>query len=951
MSKRITSKKLIIVDGNAMVFRAYYALLAQGLTNSKGQSTFAVYGFFRMFYKVLQTFKPSHILVVFDPAGKNFRYDIYPEYKANRSKTPEDLYEQLDEIIDILDHLHVSVHRPVNVEADDAIASFVEQNYQEFEACILISGDKDLYSILYPNVKMIRFKKGLTDYQQIDAKMLYDTLGLHIEQISDFMALTGDTADNVPGVKGVGEKTASKLIQAYGTLDKVYEQLDEIKPVGLQDKLRKDKDNAYLSFDLVELKKDLTFPFSLESLHKSSWEMEHLNVFQERNYPSLLADWLNLLDDSQTTASIHQSFVQNIRIIYSADDRAYVRSLVRKIDTICFDTETDGLQPILANLVGVSFAIHLDKKFYNVYVPIILKTPYSIHLDYQQVEDMQENYILVKEILENVAIKKIAQNAKYDTRICLNHDIHVASITYDTMLMSFLLYAGVRRSNLDTLAMEHFGYVMLSYKDLVGVGKKAKPLVEIPLEKLAFYACEDAELTYRCFFELFEELLSKKLVSLYRKIDLPLLFLLGEMEEHGVLLDIEQLKVLEKEYSSILLNLTQEIYKQVGEVFNIQSTKELQVILFDKLQLSASKKTVGGQFSTDASVLESLKEEHSVIPLLLDYRTYSKLLSTYLEPLAEHIINKTGRVHTSFSQVVASTGRLASSDPNLQNIPIRGQLGSNIRKVFIPQKDYELLSLDYSQIELRVLAHYSQDQNLLSAFRRGEDIHDWAVYLLFFRFFDPTKWTWNNEPINTQEQLLGGDIDLDILQKMKMSSKFKEKRSVAKVLNFSIVYGVTDWGLSQSLNISRELAKSYIDLYFEMFPKIKTLMQDFIDLARKKGYAENMFGRRRSIFGLSSKNRFERLAAERLAINTPVQSSAADILKFTMIKLSNTIKEQGFSSRILLQIHDELLFEVYKDEKKDFFDCAKNIMENTVQLDGVPLTVDGSFGLNWDSVK
>ena len=616
------------------------------------------------------------------------------------------------------------------------------------------------------------------------------------------------------------------------------------------------------------------------------------------------------------------------------------------LDEICVDTETTGLSPHDDEIFGVSLGWYEGKKLKSAYIPLPgADGGAGLNPDYADVDDPKKMLPLLKTFLENKKIAKIGQNIKFDLQVFRTAGIEVANYTEDTMLMSYLLNPNMRRHNMDDMAEDHLQYKTVTFSELVGKGKTALPIGAVPLDKLSHYACEDAEVTLELRNVVFPKVKKAELAKIYSEIDVPLAKVIAEMEYEGVSIDTPYLAELSRDYKKQIASAEKKIYQLAGEEFNISSTKQLQTILFEKLKIEALRKTEKGALSTDQSVLEELKDAHPIMQQILDYRMYSKLLSTYAEALPQYVSKATGRVHTSLSQVTAATGRLSSIDPNLQNIPIKGDEGSRLRAAFVASKGKKLLSLDYSQIELRILAHYSGDKNLIAAYQNDEDIHDRAAFMLFRSRFDE-----KNGNFDGPGREVVFDVNMAELKKMKAAPHFSDLRSQAKVLNFSIVYGVTEFGLSRNLSISRGDAKELMANYFAAFPGIKKYMNEAIEAARKNGYAENLFGRRRTIGDLNNPNRFVREGAERLAINTPVQGTAADLIKKAMIAIQDEIRTQKLKSRMVLQIHDELLFEVAPGEEKALETMARKEMENIVKLK-VPLKASGAFGRNWNECK
>ncbi|MDH4199923.1 MAG: DNA polymerase I [Spirochaetia bacterium] len=956
MASEEKKRKFVIIDGHAMAYRAHYALISHRLTNSRNEPVEAVYGFFRMTAKLIKDLSPDYFTITFDPVESSFRYDIYPEYKQNRKETPPELKLQMDEIKSIAQELNIPVLIKEGFEADDIMASIATQFKNADIEVILVSGDKDLFSILGSNASLYRPIKGVSEFKIFTPDDVFAELGVHCGQITDYMALTGDSSDNIPGVAGVGPKSASKLIQDFQSLENIYQHIEEIKPDGLKNKLIQSRDNAFLSKELVTLKSDIQLDFTLDDF---SWFdgqniSDKITIFREKELPSLYEEWKTILPDGSNKSKIEKSSTaaginQNISIITTLAQWEKMEAEIHNVEILSVDTETTSVHPLQAQLVGISLAWKTKNIYKSLYVPVVFDSVNERHFDYQNILDGKETIQWLKPILESNGIKKIGQNIKYDYLVLGNHGIDLKNIFCDTMVISYMLDPNYRRHNLDDMSWRYLQHETIKYKDITGTGKNAKALTEIPLESLARYAAEDAEVAYRLFEVLHEKLEKDQLLDLYRQIDGPMIELLATMEKNGILVDLKYMSLLEKDFMAKLHTIESEIYEMAEEKFNIQSTKELQNILFGKLNIASKKKTAGGgNLSTDAGVLETIKDQHPVIEKILEFRMLSKLLNTYISALPKYIHPETGRIHTSFSQTIAATGRLASSDPNLQNIPVKEEEGRAIRRAFIAPEGYELLSLDYSQIELRILAHYSEDENLILAYKNNEDIHDQAAYLLFKHQFNAIENSWNHNPVMDISSTSG--IDMSILNKMKQTPEFRQKRAQAKILNFSIVYGVTEYGLSKNLSISYEEAKNLIALYFINYPGIKKYMDHTIEQIRESKISTNYFGRKRKIEDILSKNRFSREAAERLAINNPIQSTAADLIKIAMLRIQKHLEKEKLLSRLLLQIHDELLLEVPIEEKNDVYDLIKREMETVVEFK-VPLQVSGGFGKNWGEVK
>ncbi len=1029
--------KLMIVDGHALAYRAHFAMARQNLTNAAGMPTETIHGFFRLLFKLLRERKPEQLLIVFDPPRATFRHEAYEPYKAHRAETAPELKLQFNEIQDIIQELKLPLFIPEKEEADDVIASVAYQlrggadstapsvaketqgHGQQNPSIEIISSDKDLFSILYPGISMLRSKQGVSEFYEFGEDRVLEEIGVHREQIPDYMAITGDSSDNIPGVKGIGPIGAAKLIREYGSLDGIYEKLDTVKPEGTRKKLEEHKKDAYNSLFLVTLKKDMSLPFLKEGklseeLIVSYASAKNPNVFTQRGYTTLQKEWEALSGEKQdkspvqNSSSGHGPILRFARLVKTIPELQLLLKDLQGVKEIAFDTETTSIDSMQAILVGISLAWksvlpmetirkRLDEKFYltanaasedaiaarplqSAFISLNFDSVNSPSFDYQNADNAFEMLSLLKPVLENSDIAKIAQNAKYDLKVLERHGIEVQGLAVDTMLLSFLLHAGEKKHNLDDMAMEYLHHKTIAYSDIAGKGQKQLPLVQVELKSLALYACEDAEIAY-LLKEIFIESIKNadslshekrsldispfsgnktgnqklSLQQIYSQIDQPLLFVLKRMEQSGVLLDLSANDQLRETYTKRLQYHEKNIYEMAGRPFNINSTKELGDILFQDLKIASPKKTPGGALSTSADILEDLRNEHPVIDEILKYRSMHKLLSTYINAWPEFVNPETGRVHTNFLQIGAATGRLSSNEPNLQNIPVRGEDGNALRTVFVAAPGYRLLSLDYSQIELRVLAHYSGDEHLLRSYRAGEDIHAQAAYLLFHNRFHAQGMRWKKpEEIPVGQTLFDNgtnlsSIDFDLLEKMKSTKEFSEFRSQAKVLNFSIVYGVTEFGLARNLNISRGEAKQLMEMYFAAFPGIRRYMDSMAREVEETGYAENLIGRRRAI-NITTKNKMAREGAIRLAINTPIQSTAADIIKIAMIEIDREIQRQKLSSQMLLQIHDELLFEVKQEESDLFIAMAREKMEHAVSL-LVPLKTDGGFGKSWADAK
>lgn len=844
-------KRLFVVDGHALCYRAYYAFIRNPLTNSKGQNTSAIFGFARMLYLLVSEQNPDFLVVAFDPPKKSFRFKLYPEYKANRQKMPEDLKFQIEEIKKMVDLMGLPVVEHPDYEADDVLGSIASKYSDANLEVVLVTGDKDAYQLVDEHVKIYANKKGITDHVFYDREGIVEKLGIEPEQVIDFMAMMGDTSDNIPGIRGIGEKTALKLISQYGSLDNLYEHVDELK--GKQKEMViEDREAAYLSRDLVTIRKDVSVDLQLEKQDLDSMKSNPVkDYFEDLEMQGIVRDYFRDTLEGETAAPEKKIY----RIIRTEDDLKELVSEIEKKGEVSVDTETTSLAAVEAELVGMSFSTESGTGWY---LPMQSKGLFS-----EDYIDPHVSMEWVKPVLENGKIRKIGQNIKYDYIVLKHNGINIAGIYFDTMIASYLLNPGDRRHNLDDMAMRLLNYKTTSFKELTGTGKNAIPLSEVPLEKLADYAIEDADITYR-LYEIFKEELKKEgLEDLFFNIEMKLVMVLAEMERNGVYIDVDYFHLLGAENDKQLKEVEEKIFHEAGQNFNINSTRELSVILFDKLGLKPVKKTKTG-FSTDSSVLEALRGHHAIIDSLISYRTFSKLKSTYIDTLPKLVNPATRRIHTSYNQTVVATGRLSSSDPNLQNIPIRDEFGKNIRKGFVAEKSSLLLAADYSQIELRLAAHLSGDENMKKAFNEGIDIHSMTASSVF-----------------------GTDID----------GVTPDMRRQAKIINFATIYGVSPFGLSQQADIGVKEAAEFIRIYFETYPGFKKYTEETIEFVRSHGYVQTMLGRRRMVPEIDSDTNFRREGAERIAINTPIQGTSADMIKLAMISIAEELKKENYGQR------------------------------------------------------
>ncbi|MDZ4725497.1 MAG: DNA polymerase I [Leptospira sp.] len=928
--------RLLIIDGHALAFRAYFAFAASNLKNSiTGLPSGAVFGFWRMLFKLLQDEKVSHIAFTFDPGTRLHRNDMYEAYKAQRKPMPEDLKPQLKEIYEMISALEFPMYKLDGIEADDIIGSLCKKFAKDFDQIVILSSDKDLYQVLDKNIHMLRGKKGVSEFEHINPEWVKTNIGITKEQVTDYMGLVGDTSDNIPGVKGVGEKGAATLIQEYGNLETIYKNVDKLKNKGLIDKLKNDKENAFLSRKLATIVTNLKLDIKKNDLKVPNYfDPTKVHYFKEKGYNVLHRDLAKqagiTLDESDKAPAKKSKSSKNkadaieevseksdgdLRL--KSDKQKYIRiktidelkKIITKLESkkiLSVDTETTSSDPMNADLLGISFCSEPHIAYY-----VAIGHPESIYS--HTLPDLKEVLKIVKPILENPKILKVGQNIKYDLLVFRNYDVELSGINFDTMIASYILKPGERRHNMDDMAVDYLNYKTITYDELVGTGKKKQFLYDVDPDLVSDYACEDADITFQLY-----ELLAKKIketdkAEIFSKLEMPLLDVLSRMEFQGILVEPKYFEGLSKIFDAKIKEHEKNIHFYAGRTFNVNSTKELQVVLFEDLRLPAEKKTQTG-FSTDHSVLESLIGTHPIIDDLLAIRKFSKLKSTYSDTLPTLINAKTGRIHTSYNQTIAATGRLSSTNPNLQNIPIKDEEGRLLRKGFITSPGFEILSLDYSQIELRIMAHFSKDPNMVEAYKTGADIHKITAAGLY------------------------GVKEKDVTPEM---------RNKAKIVNFSVIYGVTSFGLSNNLKVSRKEAKEFIDKYFEQYKGVESYMDSTVKFCKENGYVETMLGRKRYLPDINSTNKMASEAAKRVAINSPIQGTSADMIKIAMINIQNKIDSSKLKSRIILQVHDELVFEVHTSEKKEFFDMAKKEMESALKL-LVPVTVEGKFGKNWD---
>ncbi len=906
MSKK-SNKPFILVDGSSYLFRAYYAM--PDLTNAKREPTGTVYGVINMMRRLLKDYDPEHIAVVFDAKGKTFRNDMYKEYKANRPPMPDDLRQQIEPVHEVIKAMGLPLICVSGVEADDVIGTLSEQATALGIDTVISTGDKDMAQLVNKHVSLVNTMTEV--HMGIDG--VNEKFGVPPERIIDYLALIGDTVDNVPGVPKVGPKTAVKWLGLYDSLDGVMQHAEEIKgKVG--ENLREFMDKLPLSRDLVTIKCDVELDDDPETLKRQKPDYEKLTeLFSRLEFKTWLAEakaGSDVKSNSSTSANKAAVEVKEITAKYATifTDKELDKWLkkLKKADCFSFDLETTSLNYMQAEIVGLSFSV---KEGEAVYVPVA-------H-DYENApKQLNREKVLekFKPLLEDKKICKLGQNLKYDMNVLGNYDIHMQGIEHDTMLASYVLDSTLRH-NMDDMAVRHLSYTTIHFEDVAGKGAKKKTFNQIDIETASPYAAEDADITLRLHQTLWPQLEEiKSLQTVYQKIEILLLPVLSRMERNGVLLDSKMLAKQSKQLTARLAELEQDIYKIAGEEFNIGSPKQLQVILFEKLELPIISKTKKGQPSTAESVLHELAPDYPLPKLILEYRSLSKLKSTYTDKLPLQVAESTGRVHTSYQQAVAATGRLSSTDPNLQNIPIRTEEGRRIRQAFIAAPGYKLVAADYSQIELRIMAHLSADKGLLDAFAKGLDVHS-----------------------ATAAEVFG----------VKTEDVTKDQRRSAKAINFGLIYGMSAFGLAKQLDITRPEAQEYVDRYFNRYPGVKDYMQQTKEKAKEQGYVETVFGRRLYLHEINARNGMRRQYAERTAINAPMQGTAADIIKRAMIELDKEIQTGKLDMRMTMQVHDELVFEIKESQVDAAVKLIKEKMESAAEL-SVPLIVDVGIGSNWD---
>ncbi|WP_370000742.1 DNA polymerase I [Winogradskyella sp.] len=942
-------KRLFLVDAYALIFRGYYAFIKNPRINSKGEDTSAIMGFMNSLLDVIKRERPDHLAVCFDKGGSVDRVEMFEEYKANRDETPEGIRTAIPHICNILEAMHIPIMVKEGFEADDVIGTLSRQAEKEGYKVFMVTPDKDFAQLVTDNIFMYRpvFGGGYETWGIPEVKKKFEVESPL--QVIDFLGMMGDSSDNIPGLPGVGEKTAKKFINQFGSMEGLLANTDQLKGK-MKEKVEANAELGRLSKELARIMLDVPVEFNAKDFELDHPDIEKVKqIFQDLEFRRLTDNFLKTFTPqevsdssssaSSTTEKTQSTSTQTVKksagagqfSLFGGDDsdsteanseytrstsattshfyqsvasgmatKLFVKNLMNQT-SVCFDTETTSINPLQAELVGIAFSWEAGKGFY---------VPFP-----EDKNDAQELIEELRPFFENENIEKIGQNLKYDIKVLAKYNVEVKGKLFDTMLAHYLINPDMRH-NMDVLAETYLNYTPISITELIGKkGKNQLSMREVPLEKQTEYAVEDADITLQLKEHFEKELGEANTQKLFDEIEVPLLRVLADMELEGINLDKDFLKSLSEQLDKDIANLEKQIYEAAGEEFNIASPKQLGVILFEKMKLvDKPKKTKTGQYSTAEDVLSYLAKDHQIIQDILDYRGLSKLKSTYVDALPLQVEESTGRVHTDYMQTVAATGRLSSNNPNLQNIPIRTERGRQVRKAFVPRnEDYTLLAADYSQIELRIIAALSNEETMIEAFKNGEDIHASTASKVF------------NVPI--------GEVT-------------REQRSNAKTVNFGIIYGVSAFGLSNQTDLSRSESKDLIDTYYETYPKLKAYIGKQVDFARDNGYVQTVLGRRRYLKDINSRNAVVRGAAERNAVNAPIQGSAADIIKIAMINIHKKLKASDYKSKMLLQVHDELVFDIYKAELETMKSLIKTEMENAYKLE-VPLDVDLDIGDNW----
>ncbi len=932
-------KKLVLIDGHSLAYRAYHAL-PPSMATTKGELTNAVYGFITTLLKILKDEQPDYLAVAFD-VGRTFRDDLFKEYKATRLSMPNDLEYQLQRIDSLIRAFNIPVLQLEGYEADDVLGTVARQAEQQDVETVIYTGDTDTFQLVNPMTRVVISRRQFGDMAVYDLAAVKERYGLEPKQLADFRGLKGDTSDNIPGVPGVGEKTATELLQRFHDLEGIFAHLDEIPAKRAREALAANKDKAFLSRQLATIISDAPIQIDLEACRVNDYDPEPVKaILRELEIRSLIERLPQSVraatpaasavseETPEPPAGVLEGLAAGTDYQIVQDEAALDRlaKRLRKAKAIALDSETSSENAMSAELVGISLAIKNGQAYY---IPIShrpsaqpdLLTMAELSSDDYRCLPLDVVREQLAPILADPAIPKYGHNIKFDALVLAEHGLPVEGIKFDTLIAAFLLDPGTRQLSLKTLGFNRLGLEMTEITTLLGKGKDQITMVQVPISKAGPYACADADVTYCLVEVLTKELKEKKAWQLFNAIEMPLVPVLIAMERAGVMLDVDFLAKMKVELEKRLYEIERRIYKACGRVFNINSTQQLGKVLFEELKLDASgvSRTKAGGYSTAVAVLEQLQGTHEVVDLVLEYRQLDKLQSTYVEALPTLVSPKDGRLHTSYNQAGAVTGRVSSSEPNLQNIPIRTEIGRRVRRAFIAPPGKKLLAADYSQVELRILAHMSQDKGLLQAFQRDEDVHKSTAATIFA------------VPLNEVTPAM---------------------RSIAKTTNYAIVYGISGFGLAARTELSQQEAQQFIQSYFEKYPGVKKYLDDTKEMARTKGYVETLLGRRRYFPELQSRagNFNMRLAAERMAINAPVQGTSADIMKIAMARVFNEMQNKKMQSQMILQVHDELVFEVPDKEVRAMARLVRDVMCHAYDLDA-PLAVEVKVGQNWEEME
>lgn len=925
-------QELYLIDGMSLVFRAYHALQKSGLKSKDGEPTFAVFAFANVLSSLLEKKQPDFIAVAFDRAEPTFRHKMFPDYKANRDAFPDDLIPQLKRIKELIKLFGIKIIEAPGYEADDIIGTLSKSAAEAGFFVNCMTNDKDYYQLVQQNVRLLKpSKKSDEEFDIVDIPAVYDKFGVEPEKVIDVLALIGDTADNIPGVKGIGEKTAIPLIQKYGSVEGVYNNLEKIERDLIKKKLNDGRNDATVAKQLVTIKLDVELSYTPENLTIAEPDYPALDkFFADLGFVQLRKHWaekvpggVNIQEEAEESLDKFENIETDYKLIENFEQLKDLVKYLKRFELIALDTETDSLDRMSCELVGISVAAEEGRAFYiavyenkEEYKPVttLFDNAKDESLYFQEKLPVLEVLDILKPVLENENIKKTGQNIKFDATILKRYGVTVNPIAFDTMLASYILNPDTPH-NLDCLSEKWLNYTPIPITKLIGEKKATqKSMKEIDPKDIKDYAAEDADLALKLTHKLKNALDSQHLYQLAASVEFPLIEVLMNMEMNGVRIDVGGLKLISEKIDVATQKLKGLIFREAGESFNIDSPKQLGEILFEKMMIPPIKKTKTG-YGTDVQILTQLAAIYPIAGFLLEYRQLAKLNSTYLEALPKLINETTGRIHTNFNQTGAGTGRLSSNDPNLQNIPIRSDLGKEVRKAFIPSsEDYLIMSADYSQIELRIMAYYSGDERLINDFINGADIHSSTAAYLF-------------------------DIDVNKVD--------ADKRRIAKTVNFGIMYGLGAFGLAQRLSISRTESAEIIKNYFSKYPGIKKYMDDTIALTEKNGYAETLCGRRKYFPDINNHNKTIKSAAERAAINMPIQGTAADMIKLAMIKVFSEMKKNHLQTKLILQVHDELVFEVFKPELEIVTNIVKTQMTTALSLGRVPVEIGIGYGKNW----